>query len=171
MQKELRAFCDYLYKPIVQVVEQSKDANDFSRFVLEIYFPGFIPHRSDITFTLSGKRSGNEVQLATNSAKNIWQKNQLEGKMINEGTIQLTVDERLLESQPITMYGHTVNSDNTKGINYHTFNMALQYQNPNGIPITLDYPKITIDDDNFSILLWRHNTEVEDFVVEQTQYE
>ena len=171
MQKELRAFCDYLYKPIVQVIEQSKDANDFSKFILEIYFPGFIPRRSDITFTLSGKRSGNEVQLATNSAKNAWQKNQLEGKMINEGVIQLTVDERLLEAQPITMYGHTVNSDNAKGMNYHTFNMSLRYDNPNGIPITLDYPKITIDDDNFSILLWRHNTEVEDYVMEQTQYE
>ncbi|MGO2233141.1 MAG: LysM peptidoglycan-binding domain-containing protein [Marinomonas sp.] len=171
MQKELRAFCDFLYKPVVEVIEQTKDANNFSKFVLQIYLPGFIPKRSNFTFTLTGKKGGGDVQLATNSAKNRWLKNQLEGKMVNEGTIQLTVDERLLEAQPITMYGHTVDVGNRKGMNYYTYNMALQYHNPSGIPITLDYPKITIDDANFSILLWRHNTEVEDYVVEQTTYE
>jgi len=171
MRDELRAFCDYLYKPIVQVVQQSKeDAANFSKFVLEIYFPGFVPKRSDMTFSLLGRNAGTPVLLSTNSAENKWNPNQLEGKMVTEGVIQLTVDERLLEAQPITLYGHSVQPTQTKGMNYHRYNMALQYKHPAGIPITLDYPDITIDD-GFSFMLWRHHTEINDFAMEQAHNE
>jgi hypothetical protein len=168
---ELRAFCDFLFKPEISITAQSKDNRGYSHFTLNISLPNFIKDQSDISLTVTGKDNKGDKVLASTSAENRWQVNKLQGQLGMEdtaGMVSLTIDERQLEGYAINNTGRASrNNKGTQGMNYHTYNMALEYHQPAGIPISLQYPKITIDDDKWALSFWRNDTEIEHFQLEQ----
>ena len=173
MGRELRAFCDYLYKPVAQVVEQTK-VGALSVFTIKIELPNFVKGKSDVTFAISGDSSytPDGVLLASNSEDNRWQMNNLKGGLIienNVGLLTLEIDERTLTShrEKRIQTGQASRNNSTKGMNYMKYNLSLEYKQPAGIPINLKYPKITIDDNKFALSFWRNQTEIEDFYLEQ----
>ncbi|WP_417560749.1 LysM peptidoglycan-binding domain-containing protein [Marinomonas sp.] len=173
MGLELRAFCDYLYKPVAQVVEQTK-VGALSVFTIIIELPNFVKGKSDVTFAISGDSSytPDGVLLASNSEDNRWQMNNLKGGLTienNTGLLTLEIDERTLTShrEKRIQTGQASRNNSTKGMNYMKYNLSLEYKQPAGIPINLKYPKITIDDNKFALSFWRNQTEIEDFYLEQ----
>jgi hypothetical protein len=173
MGLELRAFCDYLYKPVAQVVEQTK-VGALSVFTIIIELPNFVKGKSDVTFAISGDSSytPDGVLLASNSEDNRWQMNNLKGGLTienNVGLLTLEIDERTLTShrEKRIQTGQASRNNSTKGMNYMKYNLSLEYKQPAGIPINLKYPKITIDDNKFALSFWRNQTEIEDFYLEQ----
>lgn len=173
MGRELQAFCDYLYKPVAQVVEQSK-VGALSVFTIKIELPNFVKGQSNVIFAISGDSSYTQdsVLLATNSEDNRWQMNNLKGGLTienNTGLLTLEIDERTLTShrEKRIQTGQASRNNSTKGMNYMKYNLSLEYKQPAGIPINLKYPKITIDDNKFALSFWRNQTEIEDFYLEQ----
>ncbi|NLU99575.1 hypothetical protein B6N13_15960 [Marinomonas sp. UCMA 3892] len=169
LKKELRAFCDYLYKPMAQIVEQTKEGA-LSVFKIQVEFPQFIKGVSDVTFSITGRRTGvKSVLLATSSTENRWQMNKLKGQLDiknQSGILTLEVDERKLAPQPIRGAGQMGRPVSTQGMNYTEYNLSLEYDQPAGIPINLTYPKITIADGGSILAFWRDHTEIEEFHLE-----
>lgn len=170
LAKELRAFCDYLYKPVAQIVEQTKHGV-LSMFKIQVELPQFIKGVSDVTFSITGRRTGvQSVMLATSSAENRWQMNKLKGQLDiknQTGILTIEVDESTLAPQPIRGAGQMGRPASAKGMNYTEYNLSLEYDQPAGIPIRLTYPKITIDDGGSILAFWRDHTEIEEFQLER----
>lgn len=181
---EQRAFCDYLFKPLAKITQSSKNDKGLSKFIIQVYLPGFIQWKSDVLFSITGRRGGTSVELATQSRDNRWQMNNLKGafSMSDERTGLLTfaVDEALLAKHKIkktgqmsrqntlTRHDNNTNEQTGKGMNYTSYQMTLEYKYPSGFPVTLRYPNITIDDDKWSLSFWRDQTEIDDFHLEQS---
>uniref|UniRef100_A6VUL4 Peptidoglycan-binding LysM n=1 Tax=Marinomonas sp. (strain MWYL1) TaxID=400668 RepID=A6VUL4_MARMS len=169
LTNELRAFCDCLYKPVAQIVEQTKEGV-LSVFKIQVELPQFIKGVSDVSFSITGRRTGvRSVLLATSSTENRWQMNKLKGQLDiknQTGLLTLEVDERTLAPQPIRGAGQMGRPVSTQGMNYTEYNLSLEYDQPAGIPISLTYPKITIDDGGSILTFWRDHTEIEEFHLE-----
>ncbi len=155
MQKELTAFGDFLFKPIPQLINVSKNGVH-SRFELHILLPGFVPLKSDVSVYLQGYvESDSKDLLVSHSRENRWQINCLKGKMslLNENTAALSfeIDEVELDTD------------------YRFYELALAYHNPAGYPVTLKYPKITINDEKQWFEFWRSSSELESFEIEKSK--
>ncbi|MFM2590195.1 LysM peptidoglycan-binding domain-containing protein [Vibrio sp. TBV020] len=155
MQKELTAFGDFIFKPIPQLINVSKNG-EYSRFELHILLPGFIPLQSDVSVYLQGyMESDSKDLLVSHSREKRWQTNRLNGNMnmLNENTAALSfeVDEATLAT------------------NYRFYELALAYHNPAGYPVSLKYPKITISDEKQWFEFWRSTSELESFEVEKSK--
>ncbi|MCS7488767.1 hypothetical protein UA24_20530, partial [Marinomonas sp. BSi20414] len=120
-----------------------------------------------VLFSITGRRGGTSVELASQSRDNRWQMNNLKGafSMSDDRTGLLTfeVDEATLDTHKIkktgqmsrhnafTGHDNDTNEQTAKGMNYTSYQMTLEYKYPSGFPVTLRYPNITIDDDKWSL--------------------
>ncbi|MCS7488719.1 hypothetical protein UA24_20275, partial [Marinomonas sp. BSi20414] len=182
--KEQRAFCDYLFKPLAKITQSSKNDKGLSQFIIQVYLPGFIQWKSDVLFSITGRRGATSVELATQSRDNRWQMNNLKGAFSmsddRTGLLIFEVDEATLDTHKIKKTGqmsrqntftrrdNNTNEQSDKGMNYTSYQMTLEYKYPSGFPVTLRYPNITIDDDKWSLSFWRDQTEIDDFHLEQS---
>ncbi len=149
IQQEMKAFCDFLFKPLPIIRNFSRDGQ-YSRFDLDIVLLGFIPLTSDISLHIQGVTEAHEADLLiSDTQSNRWTINKLGGKieLLNSTTAQvsLTIDERAL------------NRD------YISFKLALDYHGPAGYPVILKYRHIEIDDDNKFLGLFRTEAELNEF--------
>ena len=109
-----------------------------------------------------------DILLATHSKENRWAMNNLKGGLTihqngtdlesTTGLLTFDIDERTLSKQTIKKWaqqkGHGSGIKDGLGVNYRHYRLALEYHAPAGIPVTLKYPNISIDDDKWAISFW-----------------
>ena len=61
-----------------------------------------------------------------------------------------------------------VTNTGEKGMDYKEYELSFGYLKPANMPITLNYPTITIDN-HFSVLAWRDQIEIDEFKLEETK--
>lgn len=153
MQREMAAFCDFLFKPQGMVRDFFRH-DDLSRYTLELLLPGYLPMVSDISLSLSGLSGTGEALLVSHPLDDRWQLNRVNARLTlhKRHTARLTFD---IDEQAL-------------GQNYRQLILALDYHTPGGYPVTLSYPKIVVDDNKQWLWLFPADVEVTPFKRETT---
>ena len=132
---------------------------------MEIQLPYFKEGHSGVAYSLKGGLgyNGKEHQVMLSNSAIVEN---------HPGRLFIKIDENNLTKQKLhrNLRGLLMDVTNTeeKGMDYKEYELSLTYIKPANMPITLNYPTITIDN-HFSVLAWRDQIEIDEFKLEETK--
>ncbi|MGO1298910.1 MAG: hypothetical protein ACTMIA_16700, partial [Vibrio sp.] len=157
IDNELTAFLDHICKPKVGIASQSVNEQGLSTFTVEVQLIGY-EENSSAELQLQGYNQADRRVLVAAYDDEL---------TTRHASVQiLPIQKQAIFSLQVNE-SNLIQEDDTKYINFDDYQLAITYNNPINIPISLRYPNIEIDDDGW---WWSNNTSVDqDFTLASSE--